>query len=347
MTQSYVRQAKKILQEVISIARLENKLTGFCIGNTRKIDPAGMYFSPIRNTTKMVAGSAIVYNVDQALEFIKIVDGMVDYVLIDSEKKISSEFYDNNNIGNVERAIREVVTKSKILTYKGNDITVDAMDCFVVELLTTHPRGIGGKSAGIIGAGNVGTKLALKLVERGMSVSLFRRNTEKLNKIVEAINYIKPEGTLSRAYAANDEISASLNADLLIGLTHGIPVINCEMINVMSSGGILIDGGKGCIEKNAIVTARKKKISIYRTDIRIGFEGYVSMGIGRRIVDGVSIISGGLLADRDEIVVDNVSNPKIIYGVANGVGDFYRELNHIQNHSLDVVQNYINSRCIK
>jgi hypothetical protein len=36
------------------------------------------------------------------------------------------------------------------------------------------------------------------------------------------------------------------------------------------------------------------------------------------------VVSGGLLARTDEIVVDDYSKPKLIYGVGNGFGDFMR-----------------------
>ena len=44
-------------------------------------------------------------------------------------------------------------------------------------------RGIGGKNVAIIGAGNIGTKISLLMVERGAKVLLTRNNFYKLKKL--------------------------------------------------------------------------------------------------------------------------------------------------------------------
>lgn len=344
-------EIEKIIQLLIREARIENKLTGFCIGNTRKIDESGLYFSPVRKTSRLIAGSAIVYEVSQAVELARAVDGRVDYVLIDTEKKISNELFGPDNVGNVERAVREHVKHSRVLTYKGNDLTVDSIEHMVVQLLSTFPRGLGGKKAAIIGAGNIGSKLALKLVERGMNVSLIRRDKVKLEAIVNALNIIKPKETIAKITAGISNQSVAEGADLLVGLTDGIPVITRDMVDLLSPGGILLDGGKGCFDFHAIKRAEEKNIPIYRADIRPGFEGHIFMALeteriaecsmGRAIFNGVQVVSGGLLAHLNEIIVDSVANPKAVFGVANGAGDFVRTLNESQTKNLEKVKEYI------
>jgi glutamyl-tRNA reductase len=150
--------------------------------------------------------------------------------------------YGSDNVGNVERAIRETVKQSQVLTYKGNDLTVDSIENLIVEVLTTYPRGLGGKKATIVGAGNLGFKLALKLVERGMNTTLVRRDSAKLAVMVEALNIVKPVDTLARAHASSDPSLAAKDAHLLLGLTEGTPVINAEMINALAAGAVVIDG---------------------------------------------------------------------------------------------------------
>ena len=344
----------QIVQEVRGLASSENKLTGFCIGNTRKINDTGLYFSPVRKTSKIVAGSAIVYAVDQAIEVARAVDGMVDYVLVDTEKKISVELYNAENVGNVERAVRETVKQSRVLTYKGNDLTVDSIESFIVQILSTYPRGLSGKKAAIIGAGNVGSKLALKLVERGMDVALVRRDRFKLAAIVAALNIIKPAETLATVSAGTDNLSAAQGVDLLVGLTQGTPVITVPMIDVLAPGAILLDGGKGCCEPAAVRRAQDRDIPIYRADIRPGFEGHMCMvletehivlhALGRAEFDGVPVISGGLLGRFNEVVVDSIADPLAVFGLANGQGDFVRILNDDQVQRLQVVRDYINRK---
>ncbi len=351
MIKNLAEEIEIIIREINKIAGIEKKLTGFCIGNTRKINNTGLYFSPLRRTSKLIAGSAIVYDVSQAVELACAIDGRVDYVLIDTEKKISTELYGAENVGNVERAVREKIKRSKILTYKGNDLTVDSIENLIVQILSTYPRGLSGKKASIIGAGNLGSKLALKLVERGMDVYLTRRNKEKLFNIVTALNIIKPAETIAKVYAGEDNFSIAENADLLVGLTQGTPVITMAMINVLSPGAILLDGGKGCCDAEAISLAQEKNIPIYRADIRAGFEGHMAMALeterivqhtlGRTKFDGISVVSGGLLAYLNEVVVDSIEDPYSVFGLANGLGDFVRDLDANQIQSLTIVRNYI------
>ena len=349
-----VTHLASILDEVRHRAEVNGKLTGFCIGNTRKINESGMYFSPIRDTNRLVAGSVIVYSEDEAREIANRVDGQVDYVLIDAEKKATSDLWGGSTISNVERVVRETVKQSKILTYKGNDLTVDAIETFVSQVLSSYPRGLAGKTASIIGAGNVGSKLALKLVERGMSVTLYRRDTAKLSAIVTAINLIKPPETIAEVTAAPDCLIAAKGVDLLIGLTHGIPVITPAMVNLLAATAVILDGGKGCIEIAAIKRANCLGHSVYRADIRPGFSGHLELALeterivkdnlGRAVFNGVRVVSSGLMADVDEVVVDSITNPSAVYGVANGAGDFVRTLSPSQLRRLSSVREKITNK---
>ena len=47
--------------------------------------------------------------------------------------------------------------------------------------------------------------------------------------------------------------------------------------------------------------------------------------MGRRFFCGENIVSGGFMGRKNEIVVDNVRNPKMVYGIADGRGDFVRQ----------------------
>lgn len=350
-------EIEHIVQEVLRLAISESKLSGFCIGNTRKVNATGFFFSPIRNTSRIVAGSAIVYDVDQAVAVASAVDGKVDYLLVDTEKKISPELYGAQNVGNVERAVRETVKQSRVLTYKGNDLTVDSIENLIVHVLSTYPRGLSGQKAAIIGAGNVGSKLALKLVERGMNVTLVRRDIAKLAAIVAALNIIKPAETIATVSGGVNTLSAARGANLLVGLTQGIPIITMEMVDALAPEAMLLDGGKGCCEPGALLRAHDKNIPIYRADIRPGFEGHMSMALeterivqhalGRTEFVGVPVVSGGLLARYNEVVVDNIADPHTVFGLGDGQGDFVRVLDDTQIQYMQAVRNYIYSRRTK
>ena len=254
-------------------------------------------------------------------------------------------------MSNIESVVRLTVKKTPILGYKGNDLTVDSIDCLLSQTIQDPIRGMGGKRATIIGAGNLGSKLALKLVERGVSVTMTRRDLEKLQTIVRALNYIKPATTVAEVHGSTDNEAACQDADILIGMTNGRAVITPSMINRLADGALVMDGGKGCFYPEALDRAHARNLRILRVDIRAGFEGEVARllemerllkhTLGRRDFNGISIVSGGLLGHVDEIVVDNVNHPKIIFGIANGRGDFIRKPTPQQVQRLEALRDLI------
>lgn len=346
-----ISDLERILAKVCTLARTHGKLSGFCIGSTRKPNENGLYFSPIRFTNQVVAGSVIVYGAHHAEWIARRIDGHVDVVFVDSEKKIGAATgLDAGAVVNVEREVYEVVKKSKVLTFKGNDLTVDSIENLIVGLISEYPRGLGGKKCAIIGAGNVGSKLALKLVERGMDIILVRRNLNALSVIVEALNLIKPPATRAKITAGFDAEIAAVDADLLIGLTPGTAAISAAMVGAVRETACLIDVGKGSFTPEALEFARRRNLPVYRTDIRPGFEGHSSMALstdallkayGETVIDGVRVVSGGLLAGRDVVVVDDIRHPTVVFGIANGHGDFIRSPNPTQQSALDAVERHI------
>lgn len=345
----YLGKLEVTLKEVLSIAEHENKLSGFCIGNTSKVDSSGLYFSPIRNTQQLVAGSVIVYKAHHAAEIARAVDGKVQYIFVDAEKKVGPEpkYFGVGDRGNIERAVRDTIKESKVLTYKGNDLTVDSIECCLAQLVEDPVHGIGGKKVAILGAGNLGSKLALRFVERGAYVFITRRDEGKLFSIVKALNYIKPEQTFGEVVGVTDNELAAKGADFLIGMTDGTPVITSSMIDNLTRESVVMDAGKGCIFPDALQRARERNLPILRVDVRVAFEGQVAMllrteqltaALGRRSVDGISFVSAGLLALENEVVVDNVNQPSVIYGLADGRGDFVRKLSYDQDRRISTLQ---------
>ena len=350
MKVEYIEKLQKVLKKISKIAEEEDKLSGFCIGNTAKIESNGAYYTPIRNTSIMVAGGIIVYSEKQAIDIAKIVDGKVQYILVDAEKKVPDAMSLSGEPANIERAVRETIQESTLWVYKGNDLSVEAVDNLLSYLTKDDLRGIGGKQVAILGAGNIGSKLALKLVERGANVVITRRDKTKLINITRALNYIKPIYTIAKITCTSDNDKAAMGAEILIGVTSS-PIISPQMIKKLALNPIVLDVGKGAFQSEAIQVAEEMGIVIYRLDVSAAFEGMIhrlwaienalNNNFGRRLFHGECIISGGLLGRTNEVVVDNVFHPKEIFGIANGKGDFVRELSEEQSIRIETLQKVI------
>ena len=100
----------------------------------------------------------------------------MDYIFLDAEKKFHQNFRTMVLRLTLKDLEKEMIKKSKILIFKANDLTLDAIDIFLSQITLDDIRGMGNKKITILGAGNLGSKLALRLVERGANVCINRRN---------------------------------------------------------------------------------------------------------------------------------------------------------------------------
>ena len=86
---------KQKINELMLMSKRQNKLSGFMIGNTSKKDKNKFYFTPLRETKPMILSGLIVYSEKYAKLAAKYLDGKIDYVLVDAEKKDQSHSTDN------------------------------------------------------------------------------------------------------------------------------------------------------------------------------------------------------------------------------------------------------------
>jgi hypothetical protein len=333
-----------ILEEVNRIAKEKNIPTGFTIANSKKYyKNTQISFPPIRETKHIICGNVIVYSEEDAIKLTNIVDGKVDYIFVDAEKKILPSEYGINDAGNIELAVFTNTKISKVLTFKANDLTVNAIDMIISQ----EHSPLGGKNIAIIGAGNIGSKMALTLLERGARTRLYRRDTEKLKSIVTALNSIKPRGTISSAELAETPEEACENSDIIIGCTPGIPIISKTCIDLMNKNGTIIDIGKGTIGREEIKYAREKGIKLIRGDMRAGFEGTMATTFGtmnliknkkgERDINGIKVASGGIMAEEGTIIVDNYKSPKRVIGISNGEGDLKQNITKKDNEKINEI----------
>jgi len=330
-----MNRINQIIDQALRINPLKERDIIFLIGNTSKVIDDDFYIVPLRIYNQFIVIGVIVSGEKIAQRIAKSVDGKVDYIFVDSEKKINDLNSVSTSPGNIQRAVSEVVTKSILKSYKANDLTVDAADLFISEYYSKDIANLGGKKIAIIGSGNIGSKLAAKLVERGADVRMYRRNKIKLDKVVEYINETKPKYTVAAAFASASIAEACEQADIIMGLTNGKEVIYEDTILLANPNLLLIDIGKGSISNKAIKLAHSLNIEVYRLSVESALEGMILASIstqnifrnntGRGSYEGVKIVSGSILALENEFVVDNYNFPKIIYGLGNGSGDF--ELN--------------------
>lgn len=328
------------------------------------------YHSPVRYLENSLIFGVVIFSQTQAMIAANTVKNFANGILVDIEQKISTQvgadqqllkhfkisvnkkIQKSIDVGNILIAIRSVIENDKIIKYKPNDITVDA----IWNFLSTKITCLSGKKIAILGCGNIGSKLALKLVESGVDVFLVRRNKFKGALIADSINIIKPEGSTGSAYYTSSCIEASKSCDVLIGAANAnTPVINWEMIQNMSQDGLVIDIGKGNIETDAIQKSFENNVDIIRGDVTASLYGFVSQQqqvqdiiqckIGRKNINSdIGIVSGGVLGKNGEVVVDSFLLPCLIYGVSDGRGNMKTKPSELDKKHIEMVKKYIKRR---
>ena len=325
----------KELNEKINFIKKKNRLikkkTAFIISNTAKFKNVPFFITPIRETKNFHYFGITLFNDIVAKKICKIIDGKFDTIFVDSEKK-SLNLRKKNHLTNIERVVKENIRKSYLKFYKANDLTVDAAENFLVLRFKNEIRNLGGKKILIIGVGNIGFKLSLRLVERGANVEIYRRDTKKLNKICELINFIKPVGNISSVKPFKLSEKKLKGFDIIICCAKGTNIIKLKKISDLNKKVVLLDIGKGMFDKNTLNNLIKNNLKVFRLDVSSSLDMEIENSeifkliekkkYNARKVGGFTLVSSGLLGQEKDIIVDDVYNPKMIFGICDGKGDF-------------------------
>ena len=320
---------KKIKQ--INLFNYSNKKKVIFISNTAKNYNKKYYLTPIRETKKYIYFGAVISNEKVAKKICKFIDNKIDFILVDTEKK--SKNRSKNKSINIERVVRENIHSSLIFYYKANDLTVDAAENFLKSYFREDIRNIGGKNILVVGLGNIGFKLSLKLVESGANVFAYSRNKKKLNDKINIINLVKPSGSKSKCQFYNIKGNKFLKFDIIIGCGNSNSIIKKFENKNIKKDVLIIDIGKGLFSKSALKQLNKNKIIVYRLDVTSSYNmllenllslHYETVKKNYKIkkIKNFIFVSQGILGNTGDIVVDNPDNPKKIYGVCDGYGDF-------------------------
>jgi hypothetical protein len=312
----------------LSVGHLIEHL-GFTIGTITSYDrDTDYYLTPIRDSHRISYSGVIVRNVETAVEIARYIDGKVAYIFVDTEKKVSKENYGPNDVGNIEKALAEVVKKSMILSYKGNDLTVRAAD----SLLRVLTPNLSGAKIAIIGVGNIGMKLGLSLLERGNSIYLYSENTDHAERVSSLLNQVKLRTTIAQSFYASSIDEAIKGAQVLVATTDKKSVIGTEHVQKMTNLGanqlpILIDIGKGCYKE----TVFEEGNVVYRVDVGEELSAEIDLLISQhealykytktKTIEGRIFVRKGIAGKQGNFVVDSIERPTQLLGECDGLGN--------------------------
>lgn len=308
------KQAIKTQKE----AKKLKKISLFSISTTVFPELRNGSFTSIRETEGTLAATLMVTKTSEIDRILRAIDGTVDYVLVDVESKRPGFLH-------LEEKANQICHQTKILTYKPNDISADSLDAFLSHWF----KSLRGVRIAVLGCGNLGAKISIKLVERGADVRIFRRDYKKAKAIQDGIRAMMVRFGKGKIRAFRS-VSAVNHVDVVIGAAPNVPLIDKKIVRRMRPRGLIIDAGTGNIDPSSVSMAEMRGIRVVCLNIQSGYEGAIAnlfkskellRRLGRREKNGSTMISGGLYGRPGEVIVDDINNPKRIYGVADGRGN--------------------------
>ncbi len=329
---------RKIASEMSILAKKMSRSSVFTISffaGGAKDQPV---FPFIRWNALNIVGNAEVQNLKQAVEIANSVDGQVDFIIVDGEQQ-------SFPTEDVMSTIAAAVKKSQLLTYRDTNAHLDAAEAFVSQLCKT----IKNSKIAICGLSGFGLKLAHRLLERGATVQVWDEDRKKAKQAVSLLSsWISLEGS---PFSKNVSLfkSSKQELDMLIGTSLRNPVVQAALVASVKKGGFALDAGVGSVTTAAIEAAVASDLQIFRLDMRAGLSGQINTAtetlellkrvIGHGKVADVNVVAGGVIGKRGTIVVDTISHPTRVLGVADGGGHLLKgsELMPFQ-HTIDKVR---------
>ena len=275
--------ATKVCQETQAIAKKMKHLAVFNLVQSIRNSKYNLVSRVINDGDRYTIASAEFSSPEIAKQVAEIASNLVDYILLDCDQK-SEESKD------FIRQIKNVVAPQKLLVYSdlqcGAKSIVDFIQAKYASLLDISIQFVG--------------------------ISLLADQCRKLLEIYGAKVSINPSICSENSQVivfcgASDLQKASIEPEQLI-----------------------IDGFIGSLTQSQIKDLFDQGVYVYRPDMKIalhneiasvhGMRELVTKATGISQIQDIAIAAGGLVAPRGTVIVDSVSTPKRVYGIADGTG---------------------------
>ena len=269
----------------------------------------GINFSSLKYNNQNIILQTIVYN-DLDANIFDLLKGInLTGILVDTEFK-------NDKI-NLEKIVLNKFPDAKVIRYGSNDVTLHAFDLFLSTKISKNII----KEASVYGAGYLGTNIAAKLANRGITVNLATTKHD-LADIYSQIGNIYHNFKQIRIMNYDGNFT---NSDLHIGCTSGIQVVQKEFIEAKIKSNILLDVGGNNFTGKAQLYAKENANCAYYLSIDEALLGWLSSYNeveyslnsinNQKFKCGHTFVPKGRLISEGEVLVDSLPYPTRIFGI--------------------------------
>lgn len=259
-------------------------------------------------------------------EVMESADGLVDCVFLDADQK---PFGPSNQV----RTARERLKRSQLLTYLDSRVWIQAVEDQAVRLLGETPYGL---SIVIAGRHNRTQILATRFAERLAAVTLLSDPAGSLQGPADTLEWAFTEGAAPNhapelLEAESPEARAALaNAAMVVVWPAAESWFDKGMMEAVAPQAIVLDARIGGMTADGIAYGAAHAMRLLRVDIWPALAGALAaahdsqlrleQAQGRREIEGVQVVAGGVIGRLGDIVLDHINQPTRVIGVADGRG---------------------------
>jgi 4-hydroxy-2-oxovalerate aldolase len=265
----------------------------------------------IRLTDTTIIGNIEIETTAGLDETLTQIDGSVDFILMDDS--LIGEFSNKKEY------------TSKLLYYSESNVQINALEAYLNNL-NLHQSGLKFILSGV---NATSLSVAEQLIAKNISVYLQDDDATLLQSALDLLNQRIHlfSRTGSSAKAAKAQPGEAVNGIIGFKVSEGKEL--SQFIKNIASTGFIIDANIGSFTEELIKEARACNLPIYRLDMRAGLAAEVCLRletfkllnhVGQNFIEEVPVVAGGIIGELGMIVLDSLSKPTKIIGVANGRG---------------------------
>ncbi len=264
-------------------------------------------------------------------ELVKKISLYTSDLFVDLEKKQPLNIQNKvDQLGNLFKSISIAINSLgienslNIYPIKLNDITVSA----TWKLLAKEYKEISGLKIGLIGTGNIGSKLISVLTESGVKVRCFNRDINKAISIVNSVILTKPEHVISSPDVVRRIEHTMIDTNGLILSCSNFKQDISDFIHLMNKDFKIYLIGHSLLMKDSLKNFRENNIDIKRIDVGKELLSFVIGTLmtqrysvyGNTLFKGQKVCSGGYLGNSGTLIVDDFKSPKWHYSNCDSMG---------------------------
>ncbi|MCP3958322.1 MAG: 4-hydroxy-2-oxovalerate aldolase [bacterium] len=300
----------------------------------------------IQATPAHMIGSVTLTAGEPLVRVLEAASGNVDVVFLDTDRK-------PDGVDTPGRLARDHFGDGLLLTYSDSRVWVGAVEDQIVRMLDEC---LEDRRIAIVGDHPKSRLLAMHLAGRLARVVLLGEAANpSIRAAIETFSF-DPTGldVVRLPIQAPEAISRLGEATLVIAWPVSPGDFNRDLVESLPTETPVLDAGIGSLHPDALAEAQRRGMTLLRVNMWPAMAGALEAAHesarvrqesqGRGEVDGIEVVAGGVIGRAGDVVVDSISNPTRVIGVADGGGGV--EFNHAasKNERVRRVTEEINRR---